>query len=155
MTVRRAEEQDAPAILACLRAAFEPYRERYTPGAFVDTVLTPERLGTRLQAMRVFVAIAPDGVLAGTIAAAVVDGQEGHLRGMAVAPEWQGRGVAQRLLATAIAELRASGCTRVTLDTTEPLRRAVRFYEAHGFLPTGRVIEFFGMPLYEYAKSLG
>jgi GNAT superfamily N-acetyltransferase len=105
--------------------------------------------------MSLFVAVAEDGVVLGTIATSVVDQEEGHLRGMAVLPDWQGRGVAQRLLEAALAELRARGCTRVTLDTTEPLRRAVRFYEANGFAPTGRVAEFFGMLLYEYVTTLG
>ena len=154
-TVRRAGECDAPGILACLRAAFEPYRERYTTGAFVDTVLTPETLAARLETMSVFVAVDGIGAVIGTVAAAVVDGDEGHLRGMAVLPEWHGRGVARALLAAALDELHARGCRRVSLDTTEPLRRAVRFYEAHGFRPTGRVSDFFGMPLYEYARALG
>ena len=33
--------------------------------------------------------------------------------------------------------------------------RAIRFYERHGYRPTGRVSDFFGMELIEYAKELG
>ena len=44
------------------------------------------------------------------------------------------------------------GCSLVTLDTTEPLERATRFYEKHGYRLSGRVSEFFGMPLFEYVK---
>jgi putative acetyltransferase len=73
---------------------------------------------------------------------------------MAVLPEWQGSGVARALLHAAETELRKNQCERVTLDTTEPLQRAVRFYEKHGFRPSGRVSDFFGMPLYEYVKLL-
>ena len=62
--------------------------------------------------------------------------------------------MAQRLLDAALADLRACGCARVTLDTTEPLRRAIRFYERNGFRPTGAVGDFFGMPLFEYARAL-
>jgi hypothetical protein len=29
--IRPASTEDAPAILQCLRAAFEPYRSQYTP----------------------------------------------------------------------------------------------------------------------------
>ena len=54
----------------------------------------------------------------------------------------------------ALDELRARGCTRVSLDTTEPLRRAMGFYEAQGFRRTGRVRDFFGMPLHEYVRAL-
>src|SRR5262249_16302573 len=52
-------------------------------------------------------------------------------------------------------ELRAGGCVRITLDTTAPLERAVAFYERNGFARTGRVRDFFGMPLHEYGKTLG
>jgi GNAT superfamily N-acetyltransferase len=72
-----------------------------------------------------------------------------------VHPDYQGRGVAGELLIAAEEELRAEGCTRVTLDTTTPLVRARRFYEKHGYATSGRVTDFFGMPLVEYEKYLG
>jgi GNAT superfamily N-acetyltransferase len=72
-----------------------------------------------------------------------------------VLPGLQGHGVAERLLLAAEAELRASGCARVTLDTTEPLERAIRFYLRHGYAATGVTTDFFGMRLHEYAKHLG
>lgn len=73
---------------------------------------------------------------------------------MAVLPEWQGTAVASALLAAAEAELRNAGCKYVTLDTTMPLQRAIRFYERHGFAASGRVADFFGMELFEYTKQL-
>jgi ribosomal protein S18 acetylase RimI-like enzyme len=73
---------------------------------------------------------------------------------MSVLPEWQGKGVADELLIRAEEELRSRACLYVTLDTTEPLQRAIRFYERHGFRATGRVTDFYGMPLYEYSKTL-
>lgn len=83
-----------------------------------------------------------------------VNGTEGHLLGMAVLPEWQGAGVAAALLRAAENELLNNGCTFVTLDTTAPLKQATRFYEKHGFSPSGMDSGFFGMPLYEYSKPL-
>lgn len=62
--------------------------------------------------------------------------------------------MASALLQTAERELEKSGCTYVTLDTTRPLRRAVRFYERHGFSPSGPISDFFGMELLEYTKTL-
>jgi len=73
---------------------------------------------------------------------------------MAVLPSWHGRGVGEQLLTAAEAELRGLGCVRVTLDTTEPLERAMRFYEKHGFARSGRVADFYGMRLIEYVKEL-
>lgn len=99
--------------------------------------------------MAIFVAVANDGHVIGTVGCA-----EGHIRGMAVRPDWQGRGIAEDLLGAAEQHARDEGSTRVTLDTTAPLERAIRFYEGHGYRRTGNVGDFFGMPLYELAKDL-
>jgi len=104
--------------------------------------------------MVVLVAESPSGAILGTITGAPVVPPGGHLRGMAVRPAAQGTGVAEELLRAALEALRARGCQRVTLDTTMPLTRAARFYERHGFRKTGRVTDFFGMPLVEYARSI-
>lgn len=109
-------------------------------------------LQDRIRDMCLFVAVAERKIV-GTIGCKA-NGDEGHLRGMAVLPEWQGKGVATSLLEAAEAELRRAGCTLVTLDTTKPLERAIRFYQRHGYLVTGRVSDFFGMELFEYAKRL-
>jgi GNAT superfamily N-acetyltransferase len=71
-----------------------------------------------------------------------------------VHPRHQGRGIADRLLHAGETELRRLGCSRVTLDTTRPLECAIRFYERCGYRATGVVRDFFGMPLFEYAKDL-
>ena len=105
--------------------------------------------------MDIFVAVHTNGSVIGTIGCKVEHEGEGHLRGMAVKPEWQGWCLAADLLARAEEELRNAGCSTITLNTTQPLRRAVRFYEKHGYQPTGRVGDFFGMPLFEYRKYIG
>jgi GNAT superfamily N-acetyltransferase len=143
--IRKTTPADAGAILECLRSAFEPYRSRYTPDAYRDTTLTPETIHERLASM---------SVLVGTIASQVTSPGVGHLRGMAVLPAWQGTGVAAQLLTAAEGDLRDRQCSIVTLDTTEPLERATGFYKKHGYRPSGRVSEFFGMPLFEYVKVL-
>lgn len=153
-SLRRAAIADAGGILRCLHAAFEPYRDRYAADAFRDTVLTPETVSDRLAAMAVFVALTPAGEIAGTIGCSLVSAEEGHIRGMAVLAEWQGCGLAAQLLAAAEAELRSRQCRRATLDTTAPLERAMRFYEKHGYRRSGKVADFFSMPLFEYVKDL-
>lgn len=152
--IRKASTEDAPGILHCLASAFEPYRTAYTPGAWRDTVLTVDTLQQRMSSMNVLVAVSPQEGIAGTIAFALIDNNEAHLRGMAVLPGWQGRGVAEALLLAAESELASLRALHVTLDTTEPLQRAMRFYEKHGYRRSGKVIGFFGMPLYEYIKEL-
>ena len=154
VNIRRATDRDNEGILNCLSSAFATYHDFYTPAAFQDTVLTPELLKQRLKSMSVFVAETSSGQIFGTIACSQVSQLEGHLRGMGVVPEWQGRGVAKKLLDCAQNELREFGCERITLDTTEPLVSAMRFYERNGFRRTGKVSDFFGMRLIEYAKEI-
>jgi ribosomal protein S18 acetylase RimI-like enzyme len=154
IVIRSATAADAGGILACLAAAFEPYREQYTTGAYLDTVLTPETITQRLQSMHVFVAIAAGEQIIGTIACSLSNAADGHLRGMAVLPEWQNHGVAEQLLRTAESDLVTQTCSCITLDTTDPLQRAMRFYEKHGYRRSSKTTDFFGMPLHEYQKNL-
>ena len=153
-TIRKAEAGDRDAILGCLGRAFEPYRGQYSPEGFRDTTLTSETIQSRMREMVLLVACSDAGDVVGTIGCGVIHGDEGHIRGMAVLPHWQGSGVAEQLLAAAERELLRNGCTRVTLDTTAPLQRAIRFYERNGYRRSGKVGDFFGMPLYEYIKNL-
>jgi predicted N-acetyltransferase YhbS len=103
--------------------------------------------------MRVLVAVAGDQVV-GTVAGSLNELGVGHLRGMAVLPQWQGSKTAGKLLAAIEDHLRAQGCRCVTLDTTLPLHRAMGFYQNHGYRSSGVVGDFYGMPLSEYAKDL-
>jgi GNAT superfamily N-acetyltransferase len=156
-SIRPAVEADYAAILNCLAAAFEPYRKDYTAGAFADTVLDATSLSERMRQMHVLVATsesaASESAILGTIAAAV-SGAEGHLRGMAVLPELRGAGLAGQLLSAIETWLREQGCKRVTLNTTLPLKAAMRFYEKNGYVRSGRTSDFFGMVLVEYGKAL-
>lgn len=152
--IRPARAADIDEILECLRQAFEPYRAQYSVAGFTDTTLTRELLLQRLNEMVVLAACDDPGRVIGTVAFSVAHPGEGHLRGMAVRPQAQRSGVAQQLLARAERELRKLGCSRVTLDTTAPLQRAMRFYERNGYRPSGKVADFFGMRLYEYVKPL-
>jgi ribosomal protein S18 acetylase RimI-like enzyme len=144
---------DSDAILACLRAAFESYRAEYTADAYADTVMDPKTVRQRLECMTVFVARNDAGEIIGTIGGAL-RGAEGHIRGMAVLPSAQGTGVADQLLQAIERHLAEAGCSFVTLDTTAPLTRAIRFYERHDYERSGVVADFFGMPLHEYRKQL-
>lgn len=150
--IATATADDAAGIATCLRSAFEEYRDQYTPGAYTDTVLTEEGVRRRLDTMTVLVAKVSDLVV-GTIGGSVDHG-EGHLRGMAVLPDWHGKGVAQLLLSDIERRLVAAGCRAVSLDTTTPLVRAIAFYERHGYRASGVVTDFFGMPLHEYRKRI-
>lgn len=151
-SIRRATLADSEGILECLQEAFEPYRKNYTELAYLDTVLTPETLRMRFSEMQVLVATDVANRVVGTIAYKVSH-REGHIRGMAVRPRFQGLGVARALLTQAESDLRELQCRTITLDTTRPLQRAISFYERSGFRRTGEVSPFFGMELFEYRKQ--
>jgi GNAT superfamily N-acetyltransferase len=150
--IRPAGREDAGGILKCLAAAFEPYRAQYSPAAFADTVLNEETVPVRFLQMHVLIATASGNVV-GTISG-VCHGGEGHLRGMAVLPEWRRMGVAAKLLAAIESYLSAHGCNRITLGTTLPLQAAMKFYEKNGYRRSANIADFFGMPLLEYVKQL-
>jgi ribosomal protein S18 acetylase RimI-like enzyme len=153
IAICKAQPQDAAAIAKCLASAFAPFRSQYTAGAFADTVLSAEGVLDRMTDMTVYAAITPEGEIVGTVATEVM-GQVGHLRGMAVRPEWQGHAIAEQLLRAAENDMRAAGCHSMTMDTTAALERAIRFYERNGYAPSGKSFDFFGMPLHEYVKQL-
>jgi ribosomal protein S18 acetylase RimI-like enzyme len=140
---RLSTEADVTAVLNCLTEAFAPYKDNYTADAFLDTVLSPETIKCRMKSMKIFVAESQStGKIVGTVACNLLTREEGHIRGMAVLPAFQGAGIAQQLLDHAEAELLAQKCVRITLDTTAPLKRAIRFYQRNGFRPSGRVTDF-------------
>jgi ribosomal protein S18 acetylase RimI-like enzyme len=153
VTIHPVTVHDAGKIRACLEAAFEAFRAEYTVGAFEDTVPTEAAIRARMANMTVYAACTTSGKIVGTISCSL-EGEEGHLRGMAVNPDWQGQGIADHLLGVAENALREAGCVRITLDTTAPLSRAISFYEKHGFQPSGKVTDFFGMPLYQFVKPV-
>ena len=153
-TIRRATLDDSDGVLRCLHSAFAAYEHHYTRAAFEATTLTHESYLCRLREMMIFVAVDNSGCIVGTIACNVLANGEGHLRGMAVVPECQATGIANQLLACAESELAQRNCSYITLDTTEPLQRGMHFYERHGYRRSGKVGDFFGMPLIEFGKVL-
>lgn len=153
VNIRKAQPADLPGVRQCLLEAFEPYRPDYTAQMFDNTVPSVAGLEERASTMTIWVATASDRIV-GTIAAGATDSPTGHLRGMAVASTFHGRGVAAELLRTAEAELRSLGCATVTLDTTAPLHRAMAFYEKHGYRRSGARHPMLGMELIEFHKAL-
>ncbi|HSS45627.1 MAG TPA: GNAT family N-acetyltransferase, partial [Thermoanaerobaculia bacterium] len=99
-------------------------------------------------------ATSDSGQVVGTVSSLTIGEKEAHLRGMAVRPSWHGLGVADALLKATESELRERKCSCISLDTTEPLKRAVRFYARNGFRPSGKVTDYFGIPLFEHIKTL-
>lgn len=146
--------RDREAVMRCLHQAFEPFRHHYPPAGYEDTTLSERNIEQRFATMTVLVAEDIHGDIVGTIAWCKEPNGDGHIRGMAVLPEAQGSNAATALLKAAEDAMRRAGCKVATLDTTEPLTRARRFYEKHGFCEHPERGDFYGMSMIHYSKSL-
>src|SRR4051812_8308812 len=73
-----------------------------------------------------------------------LDATHAEIKSMRVAPERRGGGIASFLLAHILAEAKAMGFTRVSLETgaTEPFARARNLYEKFGFEYCGSFADY-------------
>lgn len=76
-----------------------------------------------------------DGELVGCAALKRLDADHAELKSMRTAPHRVGQGIGSRLVEHVLAEARATGCTRVSLETgsQEFFAPARRLYARHGF----------------------
>ena len=142
---------DGPAALHVVRADFADPRLAAFLQAHLDDMEPTAPPESRhaldlsgLQAPHVRMWVGLDGTtsdrdLLGTVALASLDPTHDELKSMRTEPRARGRGVASALLAHALADARARGVTRVSLETGsmaffEPARA---FYARAGFTPCG------------------
>jgi len=153
--IRKAQPKDARGIHEVVLAAFEEFRYLYSPEGFANTVMSEEVALARLRKMTLFVAVIQNNEIIGTVGWKRISEKEGHIRGMAVHPKFQGKNSpAADLLKEVEKDAHSQGCTFLTLDTTKILKRAQNFYKKHGFRKTGKISDFFGSIIYEYAKKM-
>ena len=138
LTIRKATDQDVPAILAL-------YRDAQIDG---DGGFTVEEATTQLATLsrypyfNVFVALI-DGTIAGTYELAVLDNmakrgkKSGVVEDVAVGPGHQGKGVGRVMMEHALEECRLAGCYKVTLSSNLKREGAHRFYDSLGFARHG------------------
>lgn len=74
--------------------------------------------------------------LAGCGALRQLDRRHGEIKSMRTDPAWRGKGAGKAILLHLLAEARARGYARVSLETGphEPFLPARRLYQAHGFV---------------------
>jgi ribosomal protein S18 acetylase RimI-like enzyme len=126
---------DAPAVAACVRAAYARYVERI---GREPAPMTAD-YGRLIAAGEVWVIRAGEGI-AGVL---VLRPQPPALlvENVAVAPEHQGRGLGRALMEFAEEHARAEGLAEVVLYTNERMTENLRFYPALGFTETGRAMQ--------------
>ncbi len=94
-----------------------------------------------------------DGVTVGVFVLLPLEDILWELKNIAVAPEWQGKGVGRKLLACAIQKAKAMGAAKLEVGTGNSSVRALVFYEKAGFIKVRTAKNFFMLnydkPIYE------
>ncbi|MFQ5945104.1 MAG: GNAT family N-acetyltransferase [Anaerolineae bacterium] len=151
--IRQAASEDADAIAALLREAFAEFESLYTPEGFAATAISSEEVVGRIAEGPVWVGSDEERVVGTASAVTREDGL--YVRGMAVVPSMQGRGVGRRLLDQVEAFAREVGAQRMYLSSTPFLSSAIRLYERYGFLRTEEgPDDLHGTPLFTMEKPL-
>ncbi|MFF0224764.1 GNAT family N-acetyltransferase [Streptomyces sp. NPDC004629] len=106
--------------------------------------------------VRQFVAVAPDGVWAGTLTVLMeeagtkdwagypVERRQGHVVGVFIRPEHRGRGLIETLFAVGLEWAWERGASRVRLLVHEDNGRAQGAYRKAGFVPSGATVDLAG-----------
>jgi GNAT superfamily N-acetyltransferase len=131
--VRLVEARDVPAVVAHVAEVLGEFGLEFGKGSPTDDELhhLPESYAG---AGGAFWVALRDGALVGTCGVFPVAPQTFELRKMYLRGETRGLGIGKRMLDAAVAWVRARGGTRIGLDTTEAMTKAIGFYEANGFV---------------------
>ena len=145
--IRAAEAADAPALAACVTAAYELYVARIgkPPGPMLDDYAAV------IAKHRVFVLSEAGAVIGALVLIRLADGL--LLDNVAVHPDHQGRGLGRRLIDFAEAEARRQGYAALDLYTHELMTENIGMYRALGYQETGRRVEY-GYPRVYLRKRL-
>lgn len=134
--IRRAIPDEAPAILALIHAAFQPYRGKLEPesSALLETV---DSVRQALASGEGLAAWAGDRAV-GCVIAEARNGAGVYLGRLAVDPAYRGRGIAAGLVAAAEARARSAGRFQVELNVRIALPDNIRLFERLGYRETAR-----------------
>jgi nitroimidazol reductase NimA-like FMN-containing flavoprotein (pyridoxamine 5'-phosphate oxidase superfamily)/GNAT superfamily N-acetyltransferase len=151
--IRVAAPEDSEQVASVLESAFAEYRSSYTDGGFAATVITRDKVEARMNEGPMWIAL-QDGVIVGAVAA-VSRAEALHVRGMGIVPEARGKKIGELLLKHVEEFALRQEHTRMTLNTTPFLARAIRLYEHFGFRQSDEgPSDLFGTPLFSMKKEL-
>jgi N-acetylglutamate synthase-like GNAT family acetyltransferase len=155
ISFRKAKISEINEIYLILLKAFEPYRKNYTNGAFNATVLSPDDIKNRIlgKKFEIYVLTLNKHII-GTLSITKKFQDQLYIRSMAVLPDYQGRGLGFLMLKEINKLAKRKKIKTISLDTSKPLKRAIKFYKNFGFTFTGVTRDFFGIQICEMVKKL-
>ena len=127
-TIRPCRDDERPAILAIVNAAAESYRGVIPPDRWHEPYMSSADLDSEIGAGVSFWGYEADGTLVGVMGIQRLPDVD-LIRHAYVSPESQRHGVGGALLE----HLARSTTRRMLVGTWAAARRAIRFYERHGF----------------------
>jgi ribosomal protein S18 acetylase RimI-like enzyme len=128
--VRPFVEEDRQEVIGLWTTVFPDDPSWNEPNLVIDTKLT-------VQPQLFFVAEVAGSVVGTTIAG--FDGFRGWIHHVAVHPDFQGSGVAAKIITHAEVGLKKIGCRKVNLQVCESNSTVREFYEARGFKAEARL----------------
>ena len=145
----------APTLHLILDHAFRPFRDYYTQGAYESTVVSEDIFRERILSdeFTVYGAFHFDQ-LAGSVTTRITSDGALYFMTMAVDPTYAGQGIGKRLLHTIEEEAKNKNCSKILLETYEPLTYAIRLYEHNGFRATGNKRDYSGIEIFEMLKEI-
>lgn len=153
LAFRKARIQEINDVRLVLSKAFEAYKKYYTNDALNATVLTPKVIKDRLlnKKYEIFVVLINEQIV-GTVCLSMKGQDQLYIRSMAVHPDYQKRGVGLFILKKINELAIRKNIKTISLDTSKPLKRAIKFYKNFGFKFTGTIKNFYGEEIYEMKK---
>jgi putative acetyltransferase len=132
-SIRAVTKGDVPGVVELVREVLAEFGITFGVGAETDTQLLGLPASYEAEGGAFFVA-EDGGVITGTAGVVVVEPGVFELRKMYLRPSTRGHGVGQALFDRCLGFVRAEHAKRLTLDTTEQMTAAIRFYEKNGFV---------------------
>ena len=135
--IREARHIEADAIHSVLEAAFRNLRGRgYGNQALEAAILPPEEINRRIVNGDHVLVAEYGGRIAGT-ATGLEEHESLHVCSVAVHPDWQGRGIGQRLMEALEDIARRHKCNKLWLQTAWAMTEALALYEKVGYQVEG------------------
>ncbi|HEY75322.1 MAG TPA: GNAT family N-acetyltransferase [Thermoflexia bacterium] len=154
-TIRKARRADVEAVHRVLTAAFQGLRGRgYSERALEAAILSPQEIGRRVDEGAHVLVAEVDGQIVGT-ATGLEEHEALHVCSVAVHPDWQGQGIARRLMKALEEIARQRGCHKLWLQTAWAMTEAITLYERAGYRQEGyQPRQFYGEDFLVFGKVL-